>query len=374
MTKIAIISLSDLSRDPRVYRQISILHPFYEIITAGTKPSKFDDIPFFKLIHNGNQIYQRAIIMKISKDYYSFYRSYANYLELGCYLHQEKPDIIIANDIDMLPVALHNRGKSKVLFDAHEYSPLENNESFLFRMLFKPYRTWLVRKYVTMADSMMTVSDGISEKYYCETGKSPIVVTNSPDFQNIKPSITKNIIRLVHHGAAIPERNLESNIRVMAYLPAKKYELHLYLVPTDFKYLKKLKTFASKFPNVFFHEPVAMIDIAKTINQYDIGVFIVPPVNFNLKYTLPNKFFEFIQARLALATGPSPEMAKIIKANNIGIVSCNYNPRNMAERILELTPEKIQEFKSNSDKVAYDYSAEKNKDIILGMVAELINN
>jgi len=374
MTKIAIISLSELSRDPRVSRQISILYPKYEIITAGTSPSKLSSIPFFKLTYNGKRIFQRALVMELTKRYESFYWNYANFKDLGLFLHQEKPDIIIANDIDMLPIAIKNRGNARVIFDAHEYSPLENDESFLFRLLFKPYRTWLVKKFVQMADSMMTVSEGIAKQYYYETGKNPIVVTNSPVYQPLKPSPTNNKIKLVHHGAALSERKLESNINVMEYLPENRFELHLYLIPTDIRYLEKLKKIASKFPNVYFHEPVAMLDIAKTINQYDIGIYLLEDLNFNTKNALPNKFFEFIQARLTLAIGPSPEMAKIIEANNIGIVSSDYKPRTIANRIENLTLEEIQEFKSNSDKVAFNYSSDRNKEIILRMVTELIEN
>ena len=37
--------------------------------------------------------------------------------------------------------------------------------------------------------------------------------------------------------------------------------------------------------------------IVRTINQFDLGVYLLPPVNFNSAHALPNKFFEFIQAR-----------------------------------------------------------------------------
>lgn len=375
MTKIAIISLSDLSRDPRVSRQISTLYPKYEIISAGTRPYGISIIPFFKLIHNGKKIYQRAMWMELTKKYDSFYWKYANFVELGSFLRQEQPDIIIANDIDMLPVAIWNKGKAKILLDAHEYSPLENDESLIFRLFLKPYRTWLVNTYIPKADSMMTVSEGIAEKYFADTGKRPIVVTNSPDYKKLIPSpVNPDKIRLVHHGAALSERNLELNINIMKYLHPGRYELHLYLVPTDSKYLNRLKKIASIFPNIYFHDPVPMVDLADTINRYDIGIYLLEEVNFNTKHALPNKFFEFIQARLALAIGPSPEMAKIVKTYNIGIVNSDYQPQTLAKRIECLTPEIIQEYKRNSDLIAYSFSSERNKEIISGIVSDLIHD
>ena len=55
-----------------------------------------------------------------------------------------------------------------------------------------------------------------------------------------------------------------------------------------------------------------MHEIVDTIAEYDIGLFILSPINFNYYHALPNKLFEFIQARLAIAVSPSPEMARIV--------------------------------------------------------------
>jgi hypothetical protein len=74
-------------------------------------------------------------------------------------------DVIIANDADALPVALKIKGNAKVIFDAHEYSPEENNDSLRWRILFKKYKTNLIRKYANKADFMLTVCDGIAKKY-----------------------------------------------------------------------------------------------------------------------------------------------------------------------------------------------------------------
>ena len=55
-----------------------------------------------------------------------------------------------------------------------------------------------------------------------------------------------------------------------------------------------------------------MRELVKEANAYDIGLYLLGEANANHRAALPNKFFEFIQARLALAIGPSPEMARIV--------------------------------------------------------------
>jgi hypothetical protein len=61
-------------------------------------------------------------------------------------------------------------------------------------------------------------------------------------------------------------------------------------------------------------------------------------MTFNLKYILPNKFFEFIQARLAVAIGPSVEMKRLVKEWDCGIVAANFEAKSMAAEINRLTP------------------------------------
>ncbi|PWR70093.1 glycosyltransferase family 4 protein [Methanospirillum stamsii] len=375
MSKIAIISLSNLSQDPRVYRQIDALNNEYKIITAGLAPCGIVEVPFFQLHYFGQKIYQRALLMKFSKNYEHFYWRYGNFQDLGKYLIQEKPDIIIANDIEMLPVALIYKEKAKIIFDAHEYSPLEYEESFLFRFFFKEYKKYLVDKYVPFVDKMITVSEGISKQYYKDTCIKSIVITNAPDFQNLSPThVNPGKIRLVHHGAAHPSRKIELEINLMNYLDPSLYELHLFLVPSECRYVRNLKKLALEKSNIFFHEPVQMKMLANTINQYDIGVYLLPPANFNNEFALPNKFFEFIQARLAIAIGPSPEMADYVNKFNLGVVSSDFNPKNLANAINSMSYQTIMHHKENAHNIAKKFCSKENQTIIKSIVKEIIEN
>jgi hypothetical protein len=138
--------------------------------------------------------------------------------------------------------------------------------------------------------------------------------------------------------------------------------------PDYYNYLLKL---AKNNKNINFIEPVLFSEIIGTINNFDIGVYILKPESFNQKYALPNKFFEFIQARLAIAVGPSIEMVKIIDRYNLGVHSKDFTPKSLAKAISQLTPEQIMEYKQNADKYAKELSAEENMNKIRGIIAEL---
>jgi len=87
---------------------------------------------------------------------------------------------------------------------------------------------------------------------------------------------------------------------------------------------------------------------------------------------LPNKFFEFIQARLAVAIGPSPEMARIVREHDLGIVSGDFSPKTFARSLSSLDGEKINYYKLRSHRIARRMSAERNKEILLDLVCQLL--
>ena len=96
------------------------------------------------------------------------------------------------------------------------------------------------------------------------------------------------------------------------------------------------------------------------IRNYDMGIFLLPPVNFNYQNTLPNKLFDFIQARLGIAIGPTPEMAEIVRQYDIGVVGDNFTAQSLAKKLNQLTAIQIAGFKNNTAKAAKELNAETN--------------
>jgi hypothetical protein len=79
--------------------------------------------------------------------------------------------------------------------------------------------------------------------------------------------------------------------------------------------------------------------------------------------------FDFIQARLAVAVGPTPEMAEIVRQYKLGVIAEDFTPEGMAAEIQKLTIEEINTYKMNADKAAFDLSAESNKVKLNALVA-----
>ena len=79
-----------------------------------------------------------------------------------------------------------------------------------------------------------------------------------------------------------------------------------------------------------------------------------------------------MQARLCLAFGPSPEMKNIIEKYSLGIVSKDFAPQSIAEKLNALSHEEIHNFKLNSHKHARELSCETNQQKILEVVNNLV--
>jgi hypothetical protein len=375
--KILILCYSDLKSDPRVQRQIEALRPDFSIEVCAKGDSGFNDIPFYQIY----EIPPFSIIRKLKRLFQFIFRMYDNYYwddykkKLVAELSPKKYDVIIANDIRTLPLALGIAGaRSKVYFDSHDYHPLEFDDELAWRIKYKPYIGFLCKKYIPAAAAFSTSSQSIAEGYHKYINILPHVITNATRYHDLEAVVTKESkIKLIHHGAAIRGRKIEVMIETMKHLD-KKYSLHLMLTGKGSEYYSELKKAVAGNNNIFFLDPVPFPDIINTINKYDIGFYCLASSNFNNRNLLPNKIFEFVQARLCAVVSPTYEMANLVNTYKLGIVSSGFTPLDMANAIKSLTPEKIMQYKQNSHLAAKILTSQSNLEKIHSIVSGLAGN
>jgi hypothetical protein len=155
-------------------------------------------------------------------------------------------------------------------------------------------------------------------------------------------------------------------IEMMEHLD-ERFTLDLILMTSDYasgktkEYIRSLKENIARSHRMQVLPSVKSHEIVGAINRYDMGVFLIPPINFNYANTLPNKLFDFIQARLGVAIGPTPEMASIVNKFGNGVVAENFQPESLARRLNNLTRDDIVRFKNLSIQAARQLNAEKNE-------------
>lgn len=355
-----IICFSPLSRDPRVRRQIEALLPAGRITAAGWSNPGINSVDFIPLPAFNRSRVRQAVMMKL-RAFEAFYWSQRH---IRIALQQLLPvmgdcNTILANDIEALPLALalaqQNTPKKRVIFDAHEFSPLELAHSPLWRFFLQKYKTYLCRRYMPEADVCVTVNQPIADAY-AQFGVTCEVCMNLPTFHNLEPKPAGERIRIIHHGIANSGRGLEAMIDMAKQLD-ERFDTSFMLMPTDDNYLQRLRQAAGGHPRIHFTSPVPFTGIIPALHHYDIGLFLLPPTSFNNLNALPNKFFEFIQARLMVAVGPSPAMAEQTWLHDCGVVSDDFSPAALAARLNALGTADINRYKQASHRAAQNLHA-----------------
>lgn len=379
MKEALVIVFSNLKHDARVLRQITWVKKRFRVTVICFDADETSEFTVLKITQTKLSLFRKLKlgIYLFFRLYNLAYRTFHDYHQLIPQLRNQQFDLIIANDVDALPLAFSIKNNSRIIFDAHEYAPRHFENNFVWRIFFQPFYIYLCKKYIPKTDGMLTVGKGLAAEYQKNFKINPVIITNASRYTQIEPSTShNNKIRLVHHGIINPSRQLELMLEMMNDLD-DRFTLDLILMTSDFAspktkyYIEKFKSKASKNERIKILPSVKNNEVIKTINQYDIGVFLIPPVNFNYANTLPNKLFDFIQARLAVAIGPTPEMAEIVKQYKNGVVADDFNPKSLAAKLNELTEIDIRTLKNNSGKAASVLNSESNEIIFNQLIDKL---
>jgi hypothetical protein len=369
MRNVLVLVFSNLKHDARVSRQIDWLKKRFNV-TVMCFGADRDDVEVIQISQTPLTLLRKsllgvALLLRQYKIALSLFHDYGKTVDQ---LRRRTWDLVIANDIDTLPIAFSVKGKGKVIFDAHEYAPRHFEDKRVWKLFFQPMYIYLCRNYIHLTDGMLTVGKGLANEYKKEFGVEPVIITNAARYHDIQPSeVQADKIRLIHHGIANASRRLELMIDMMDILD-ERFTLDLILMTSEYasgktkSYIASLKETATRNPRIRILPAVKSTEIVATINQYDIGVFIIPPINFNYANTLPNKLFDFLQARLGIAIGPTPEMTDIVNSYDLGVVSKDFTAKSLADKLQKLTTDDVIRFKRNAGKAALDHNAGKNEE------------
>ena len=373
-----LIVFNDLKYDARVKRQINILRSEYDLSVVCYDSDPIENVKLILIDKPTLTLFRKAMIVL-----YSLLRIHSAVFKLlypvDSFREKVKDtyDLYVVNDIEALPMPFYLEQDPKILLDAHEYSPRHFEDKRSWRLIFQPVILDICSKYLTRVRKMTTVCDSLAVEYKKNFDVDPAVITNAPEYNELDPvQVEPDSIRIVYHGGINRSRKIENMIEMMQFLP-ERYSLDLILVKpastsaaTD-SYVDWIVEMAEQSPNVNVLPPYNPDEVVKETNKYDIGVFLLEPINFNYTFALPNKLFEYIQARLAVFVGPSIEMEKLVDKYNCGKVAPDFLPESMARVIKETPSSELMKFKENSHKASLLENAEKNKEILLGLLNEI---
>lgn len=357
--RLLIVSFSPIISDARVLKQVRLFAPTHEVTTCGygAAPEGVahhvrvpDELVSWRL-DRAALIARRFEAAQAGQEVVAWCREH---LVPGGW------DVVLADDAETVPLALWLRPPGGVHADLHEYAPRQKEGVPRWRLFVAPYVRWLCRTYVARADSATTVAQGLAEAYECEYGIIAGVVTNAAPYRDLPVTEVGRPLRLVHSGAALPDRHLEIMIEAMG-LVTREVTLDLYLTRNDPGLITRLREQAAALPPglVRVLDPVPYAGLIDTLARYDVGVFSLPPVSFSYRHALPNKIFDFVQARLAVVVSPNPEMARLVTEHRLGAVTEDFTARSLAAALDALSDADVTAGKAASAAAARALSAEE---------------
>lgn len=358
--QLLIISLSDLASDARILKQIRMFQGRFTVTTCGFGPSPDDRTNHIRLPKRWPKWFKLAQAVLLRLRWYRLAYDIDPVVRRAVLnLRSRTFDAILANDLDTVGIARRISSSSQIHVDLHEYWPGLHDNVKQWRKLRAPYHCWQLNAWVKTCRSVTTVNTSIAERYSSEFGLECQVVPNASEYQELEPVENTGPIRLVHSGGAQPSRRIEMMMNAVSR-SSSDVTLDLYLVGEGTAYYESLTELANRLEKrVRILPPVKQSELTATLNQYDVGLTFLPPTNSNNALALPNKLFDYIQARLGLIAGPTPAMEEVIRSSKIGATTSDFSEEALVAVIDALDRSTIRQWKHHSHSAAEALSAQR---------------
>ena len=364
--KICDIVLNSVWYDPRVTKQIKEYVKRHELVCIGIKDIRYDR-------ERVSALPCRVELLELDSKYYKspsvfqkIKREWLKLIRFRDMLIQERPDVIHANDFDVLfPAYLAKKKLNCVLiYDSHEI--FVENQRISSRRLLKWLYTRLESFLIRRVDQVVCVShaaaDYLAEKYRIEP---PMVVTNcvSECWSDAKDAIADDVLffDVLNHGQYYAGRGYD----IMAHtgrLLEKYPEIRL-VVRGYGPMEEQLRGIVDQegVQNFLFAPPVTVSELIPAARSARVGVAITEPICINFERSVSNKIFEYAAAGLPVIMSDIPEHRYLNDTYRFGIVLPENTPEALAQAILTLyqSPELYQELKSGAYRFSHSLYWEK---------------
>lgn len=377
--RILIASFTDISRDPRAVKQVRAAVEVGAVTTCGFGPRPHPEVEHIELEPDASypvsRLMQFVDTQARERELFSWSFARIPYVQQAkAALRGRRFDAAIANNGDAARLIRSMVPDSGLHIDLHEYFPgLVFDDGSIEAGRQQRYYDWLHRRSIAGVGSTTVVSPSIAERYR-SLGINPDVITNAAPSQSLPVRPTGTPIRYVHSGNSQGGRGLRRTMRAIAAAETEA-TLDLYLVPNDLAFHADLLRLAEQLgERIRVHDPVPQSDLVATLNSYDVGIVVAPPTIENTVLSLPNKLFDFIQARLAVMLGPLPEMARVVREHGLGRVTEGFEEQDILRAVDAFDASGVDEAKRGSDSASVILSGDGHHDYWVQKIRTLIGD
>lgn len=369
--KTAIVSVTnDLTTDQRVHRSCTTLSAMgYSVILVGRQlPHSKPLAPRDYTMERMRLLFDKGLL---------FYAEYN--IRLFFYLLFSKTDLIVTNDLDTLPTGFLASKIRRVphLHDCHEYfrgvpelvgrKGVTRVWKFIEDLIFPRLR------------NVIAVNESVAALYGREYGVVIRVARNVP-FRK-EPCMKKDHAIagvpagsriIIYQGAVNIGRGLEEAILAMKET-RKDAVLAIAGVGDISRKLEQLVKNEGLDGRVIFLGQVPFQDLHVYTCQADIGISIEMDMGINYQNCLPNKFLDYIQARVPVLVSPFPEMKQIVDRYAIGEFISDHTPGAIAEKFNAMLGDEaaLDRYRANMEPAAKDLCWENESRVLTEMIGNI---
>lgn len=251
-------------------------------------------------------------------------------------------DLIVSIDLDTLAgcQAAARLLRIRLLWDSHELFPEVPeiaNKPFV-KKVWWTVQNFCVRR-LRKTDIAVTVCQSIADIFKERYGRHFLVVRNAPlasrakQLTNASPDSGRPFT-LLYQGAVNVGRGIEETIQALPLMPSVRL-----VVVGGGDVLEDVKALAVKTgvdDRVNFVGRVPFSQLPPYMAAADMGLVFLRNLCLNYYYALPNRVFDFVQARLPILANRLPEIERIVKGEDVGLCIESLTHEAIAKAVIDI--------------------------------------
>ena len=152
------------------------------------------------------------------------------------------------------------------------------------------------------------------------------------------------------------------------------YKLYAMVLSNQKGFLESFCANAHEIPSLEIVLPVCLEEIIPQSTQYDIGLIPFKPTTFNLAHCMPNKLFEYVQARLAIVSTPLYDVGNFIRAHSCGVIAKGFESAHIADVFSCLSYKDIDSYKISAHKAAQKWHLGENLKVLKQLLCDSMDD
>jgi glycosyltransferase involved in cell wall biosynthesis len=356
---------NDLSTDQRMQRICTTLSQNgYDVTLIGRQLAHSKLLPIF--------VFKTKRLQCFATKGFLFYA--ALNIRLFFYLLFQPFDLLYTVDLDTMPggvLAAWLRGKKRI-FDAHEY--FTEVPEVTKRKTVKAFWAWIERTFVPFYPAALTVSGALAEIFEEKHNVPFALVRNMPNrIENINVLTETQILPkiLLYQGALNEGRGIAEMLDTMQYLEG----MVLYLAGEgDLSDILKKKAKELNLENkVKFLGNLSPQDLKSVTQKAWLGLNLLENKGLSYYYSLANKFFDYVQAKVPSLCIDFPEYQKLNADYEVAVLISDISPIEIAQKITFLLKNEgfYQKLKTNCHQASKVWTWENEEQVLLKVILKL---